>query len=221
MHRTFIMTNKILVTAIFIGIFAFGAFAQKAQRTVATKAVAPPAETAPAAATAETADAVKAANTVESRQATKDLAYRNWLERDVLYLITPAEKEAFLSLRTDREREEFVENFWRRRDPSPKTAENEFRDEYYGRIAYANEHFQLTPGTITGWQSDRGKTYILMGAPDQIEKGRASFANLDDIAFEKWIYQGKDLNITFIDPAGDNEFRFLEKGSENLLGAAK
>ncbi len=157
---------------------------------------------------------------VESRQAIKNQAYKNWLERDVLYLITPAEKEAFASLRTDREREQFVENFWRRRDPSPKTERNEFRDEYYGRIAYANEHFPLTPGSITGWQSDRGKTYIMMGAPEQIEKGRASFANLDDIAFEKWIYQSKDLNITFIDPAGDNEFRFLEKGSENLLGAA-
>ncbi len=206
------MTNKILVTAIFIGIFAFGVFAQKAQRTVATKVVATPATT-------EAPEAAKAPMTAESRQTIKDQAYKNWLERDVLYLITPAEKEVFTALRTDNDREQFVENFWRRRDPSPKTERNEFRDEYYSRIAYTNEHFPLIPGTITGWQSDRGKTYILLGAPDQIEKGRASFANLDDIAFEKWIYQNKELNITFIDPAGDNEFRFLEKGSENLLGA--
>ncbi|HEV7644425.1 MAG TPA: GWxTD domain-containing protein [Pyrinomonadaceae bacterium] len=190
------MINKIFIAVIVAGMLTLATFAQKPQKA-----------------------AVGAVRTLNTQENPKEQAFKSWVERDVLYLITPAEKESFLALRTDGEREQFIESFWRRRDPKPKTPENEFRTEYYSRIAYANEHFPLTPGSITGWQSDRGKTYILMGAPDQIEKGRAPFANLDDIAFEKWTYQNKDLNITFIDPAGDNEFRFLEKGSENLLGA--
>jgi GWxTD domain-containing protein len=190
------MINKILFAVIVIGIFTLPVFAQKTQKA-----------------------ALGGIRTVNTQENTKEQAFKSWVERDVLYLITPVEKESFLALRTDGAREQFIESFWLRRDPNPKTAENEFRDEYYRRIAYANEHFPLTPGSITGWQSDRGKTYILMGAPDQREKGRASFAKLDDIAFETWTYQSKNLSLTFIDPAGDNEFRFLEKGSENLLGA--
>ena len=202
------MINKILITAVFISIFAFGASAQKKTQRIDANTTPPAAETA------------AKPEVTESPRLIREQAYKNWLERDVLYLITPAEKESFLALRTDDAREQFIDGFWRRRDPNPKTEENEFRTEYFTRIAYANEHFPLTPGSITGWQSDRGKTYIMLGAPDQVETGRAPFAKHDDIAFEKWTYQSKKLNITFIDPAGDGEFRFLEKGSENLLGVS-
>src|SRR4029079_643031 len=83
--------------------------------------------------------------------------YKKWLTTDVPYIITGAEKKAFLALQTDEERENFIENFWRRRDPNPDTEENEFREQYYERIAYANEHF--TSG-IPGWKTDRGRIYI-------------------------------------------------------------
>ncbi|MFN3330612.1 MAG: GWxTD domain-containing protein, partial [Pyrinomonadaceae bacterium] len=92
--------------------------------------------------------------------------YKDWLEKDVVYIITPEEKKAFLALETDEERENFIENFWRRRDPNPDTEENEFREEYYERIAYANQHF--TSG-IPGWKTDRGRIYIMYGKPDSIE----------------------------------------------------
>ena len=68
-------------------------------------------------------------------------AYKKWLNTDVAYIITKEEKRAFQALTTDEERENFIENFWRRRDPNPDTEENEYREEYYERIAYANEHF--------------------------------------------------------------------------------
>ena len=84
-------------------------------------------------------------------------AYKKWLNNDVPYIITGAEKKAFLALQTDEERENFIENFWRRRDPDPDTEENEFREQYYERIAYANEHY--TSG-IPGWKTDRGRIYI-------------------------------------------------------------
>lgn len=86
--------------------------------------------------------------------------YKKWLNNDVPYLITDEEKKAFKALATDEERENFIEQFWRRRDPNPDTEENEFREQYYERVAYANEHF--TSG-IPGWKSDRGRTYIAWG----------------------------------------------------------
>src|SRR5689334_6623183 len=80
--------------------------------------------------------------------------YKNWLKKDVAYIITAEERKAFNALKTDEERENFIENFWRRRDPNPDTEENEYREEYYERIAYANEHFA---SGIPGWMTDRGR----------------------------------------------------------------
>ena len=93
-------------------------------------------------------------------------AYRDWLDKDVTYIITDEERKAFKKLATDDERERFIEEFWRRRDPDPDTDENEFKEEYYERIAYANEHF--TSG-IPGWKTDRGRIYITYGKPDERE----------------------------------------------------
>ena len=86
--------------------------------------------------------------------------YKKWLDNDVAYIITNEEKKAFKALATDEERENFIENFWRRRDPNPDTEENEYREEYYERIAYANEHFA---SGIPGWKTDRGRVYIALG----------------------------------------------------------
>ena len=77
-------------------------------------------------------------------------AYKDWLDKDVTYIITDEERKAFKKLATDDERERFIEEFWRRRDPDPDTDENEFKEEYYERIAYANEHFA---SGIPGWKT--------------------------------------------------------------------
>jgi GWxTD domain-containing protein len=98
----------------------------------------------------------------------KELAssYRIWLEQDVAYIMTDEERRAFLELGNDDEREQFVEQFWLRRDPTPETAENEYKEEHYRRIAYANDHFA---SGIPGWKTDRGRIYIRFGPPDDIE----------------------------------------------------
>ncbi|MGQ9618207.1 MAG: GWxTD domain-containing protein [Candidatus Aminicenantia bacterium] len=112
--------------------------------------------------------------------------YRKWLEEEVFYIITPREKEVFLQLETDRERDIFIEAFWKARDPDPATPANEFKDEHYRRISYANQYFgRLSP--TPGWKTDRGKVYIILGEPNQIEK----YDNLPDVyPVEVWFYQG-------------------------------
>lgn len=145
--------------------------------------------------------------------------YKKWINNDVPYIITKEEKKTFLMLQTDEERENFIENFWRRRDPNPDTEENEFREEYYERIAYANEHF--TSG-IPGWRTDRGRVYITWGKPDSVEShpsggayDRPSYeggGSTTTYPFETWFYRhldnvGDGLEIEFVDPTGTGEYR--------------
>ncbi len=92
--------------------------------------------------------------------------YKKWLNEDVRYIITPEEMSAFKQLSNDEERDQFIEQFWLRRDPTPDTPENEFKEEHYRRIAYANEHFAAG---IPGWRTDRGRIYIMWGPPDEID----------------------------------------------------
>src|SRR5215467_10688820 len=89
--------------------------------------------------------------------------YRKWLNEDVAYIITDEERATFKRLQTDEEREQFIEQFWLRRDPTPDTVENEFKEEHYRRIQYANDHFA---SGIPGWKTDRGRIYIVYGPPD-------------------------------------------------------
>lgn len=153
-------------------------------------------------------------------------AYKRWLSTDVDYIITKEEKRAFLALQTDEERENFIENFWRRRDPNPDTEENEYREEYYERIAYANEHF--TSG-IPGWKTDRGRIYIAWGKPDSIEShpsggayDRPSYeggGSTTTYPFEIWFYRhldnvGDGLEIEFVDPTGTGEYRIARNANE-------
>jgi GWxTD domain-containing protein len=91
---------------------------------------------------------------------------RRWLEDEVPYIITPEERDAFKKLTNDTERENFIEQFWFRRDPTPDTEENEYKEEYYRRIAFANERFAAG---APGWKTDRGRIYIIHGAPNSIE----------------------------------------------------
>jgi GWxTD domain-containing protein len=97
------------------------------------------------------------------------LHYKNWLEKDVMYIITSKEKELFLQLESDKEREIFIEAFWKQRDPTPGTPENQFKEEHYRRMGYANEYFGRET-TRAGWQTDRGRIYIILGPPLDITR---------------------------------------------------
>src|ERR1700734_4090185 len=102
----------------------------------------------------------------KEKKAREELAtpYKKWLNEDVAYIITDEERSAFKQANNDEEREQFIEQFWLRRDPSPDTEENEYREEHYRRIAYANDNFA---SGIPGWRTDRGMVYIKYGAPDE------------------------------------------------------
>lgn len=156
----------------------------------------------------------------------KDKIYKNWLSKDVEYIITSDEKKAYKALKTDEERENFIENFWRRRDPDPDTEENEYREEYYERIAYANEHFA---SGIPGWKTDRGRIYITFGKPDSIEShpsggayDRPSYeggGSTTTYPFETWFYRhldnvGDGIEIEFVDPTGTGEYRIARSPNE-------
>jgi len=112
--------------------------------------------------------------------------YRDWLERDVAYIITKDERDAFLKLTTDEAREKFIETFWEIRNPSPGSPTNSYKDEIYQRIAFADARFGIGSG-MEGWRTDRGRTHITLGPPQQKQVLRNS-ANLFPI--EIWFYGG-------------------------------
>jgi GWxTD domain-containing protein len=157
-----------------------------------------------------------------SREAGQELKpdsyYNKWLLEDVLYIISPEEKEVFGDLTTDEERENFIEQFWLRRDPDPRTANNEFKEEHYRRIAYANDRFH---SGIPGWQTDRGRIYITFGPPTEIESrptggtyNREYWEGGGTTAvypFERWRYRyiegvGDDIEIEFVDRTFSGEY---------------
>ncbi|HJQ23825.1 MAG TPA: GWxTD domain-containing protein [Blastocatellia bacterium] len=152
--------------------------------------------------------------------------YKKWLDEDVLYIITDDERKAFKALKTDEERDQFIEQFWLRRDPDPDTPENEYKDQYYERIQYANEHY--TSG-IAGWRTDRGRIYVTFGKPDEIEAhpsggtyDRPSYeggGSTSTYPFEVWWYRyiegiGSDIEIEFVDPTGSGEYHIARSPDE-------
>src|SRR6516162_1498058 len=128
-----------------------------------------------------------------------DTPYRTWLEEDVVYIITPDERNAFLQLETNEEREQFIEQFWLRRSSNPDLPDNDFKEEHYRRIAYANEHFAAG---IPGWKTDRGRIYIVWGKPDEIESHPAGGT------YERPIDEGGGTTSTF--PFEQWRYRYLE-----------
>jgi GWxTD domain-containing protein len=153
-------------------------------------------------------------------------AYKSWMDDDVRYLITDPERDIFKKLKTDEEREQFIEQFWLRRDPDPDTSENEFREEHWRRIAYANQHF--TSG-VPGWKTDRGRIYIVFGPPDEKESHPSGGSydrptwegggSTSTYPFEIWWYRhldnvGSDVEIEFVDPSGSGEYRIARSPSE-------
>lgn len=152
--------------------------------------------------------------------------YKRWLDEDVNYIITNDERKAFKALKTDEERDQFIEQFWLRRDPDPDTPENEYKEEYFERIQYANEKFA---SGIPGWRTDRGRIYVMFGKPSQIESHPSGGAyerpsyegggSTTTYPFEIWWYRyiegiGSDIEIEFVDPSGSGEYRIARSPNE-------
>jgi len=170
-------------------------------------------------------DRQKRANEAKLRKEL-ETPYKRWLNEEVTYIITDEERKAFSRLQTDEERQQFIEQFWLRRDPTPDTEENEYREEHYRRIAYANDRFA---SGIPGWKTDRGRIYIAYGPADEtdshpsggsyerpIEEGGGTTSTFP---FEQWRYRyiegiGNDVNIEFVDTTMTGEYRMTMDPSE-------
>jgi len=153
-------------------------------------------------------------------------AYKKWLDEDVVYIITDEERAAFKQLSNDEERDNFIEAFWQRRDPTPDTEENEYKEEHYQRIAYANEHFAAG---VPGWRTDRGHMYIVYGKPDEIESHPSGGTyerpmeegggETSTFPFEDWRYRyiegiGQEVIIEFVDTCMCGEYHMTMDRSE-------
>src|SRR5262247_1155234 len=161
-----------------------------------------------------------------AQQELENKALRKWLNEDVAYIITDEEKAAFKALKTDEEREQFIEQFWLRRDPTPETVENEFKEDHYARIAYANERFQSGK---PGWKTDRGRIYILYGKPTEIESHPAGGqyerpfeeggGSTSTYPFETWRYRyiegiGNEVILEFVDPTMSGEYHLTSNPND-------
>jgi len=158
------------------------------------------------------------------RELTKQ--YKKWLDEDVAWIISDEERAAFKQLSNDEERDQFIEAFWQRRDPTPDTEENEYKEEHYQRIAYANEHFAAG---IPGWKSDRGRIYIMYGKADEVEShpsGGTYQRPMDEgggetstFPFEQWRYRylegiGQEVIIEFVDTCMCGDYHMTMDRSE-------
>jgi len=155
-----------------------------------------------------------------------DTPYKTWLNEDVVYIISPEERAAFLQLETNEEREQFIEAFWQRRSSNPDLPDNDFKEEHYRRIAYANEHFA---SGIPGWKTDRGRIYIIWGKPDEIDSHptggtydrpmEEGGGTTSTYPWETWRYRylegiGENIELEFVDPSGSGEYHMTMDPSE-------
>jgi len=160
------------------------------------------------------------------QQANLSKYYKDWLNNDVTYIITEEESQFFKSLRNDEERESFIQQFWDRRNPDPRSPYNEFKEEHYRRIAYANQHF--TSG-VPGWRTDRGRVYITWGPPDRRETHptggsyyrtwREGGGQTNRHPWEDWWYRhidgvGDDIELMFVDSSNSGEYRLAMYADE-------
>jgi GWxTD domain-containing protein len=152
--------------------------------------------------------------------------YKTWLNEDVVYIISPEERTAFLQLNTNEEREQFIEAFWLRRSTNPDLPDNDFKEEHYRRIAYANEHFA---SGIPGWKTDRGRIYIIWGPPDEIESHptggtydrpmEEGGGSTTTYPWETWRYRylegiQENVILEFVDPSSSGEYHLTMDPSE-------
>jgi GWxTD domain-containing protein len=159
-----------------------------------------------------------------------DTPYKQWLSEDVVYIISPEERQSFLQLETNEEREQAIEQFWLRRSSNPDLPENDFKEEHYRRIAYANEHFA---SGIPGWKTDRGRMYIMWGPADEVEAhptGGTYDRPMDEgggstttYPWETWRYRymegiGENVIWEFVDPSGSGEYHLtMDPGEKDAL----
>jgi len=159
-----------------------------------------------------------------------DGSYRQWLSEDVTYIISPDERNAFLQLDTNEEREQFIEQFWLRRSSNPDLPENDFKEEHYRRIAYANEHFA---SGIPGWKTDRGRMYIMWGPADEVESHptggtydrpmEEGGGSTSTYPWETWRWRylegiGENIILEFVDPSGSGEYHMtMDPGEKDAL----
>jgi GWxTD domain-containing protein len=149
-------------------------------------------------------------------------SYEHWLDEEVNYLITNQEKQTFLELPTNQDRDRFIEKFWAVRNPDPNSPTNTFRDEHYRRLEYVNAHFG-SHLALDGWSTDRGMVYITLGPPQQ----KRSYLNTRDLKpFETWFYQdpGRALapyfSVLFFKKSAAEDFKIYspyQDGPEALI----
>jgi GWxTD domain-containing protein len=236
--------QAVRVLLVSVGLMVCGALAQDKPIQGSPDPASPekPAQDAASAAPAQSAQAQPAADAVDplkrptsekqrqknSRGLKQELSktYKKWLDEDVVWIITDEERAAFKQLSNDEERDNFIEAFWQRRDPTPDTEENEFKEEHYRRIAYANEHFAAG---VPGWKTDRGRIYIVYGKPDEtdshpsggtyerpMEEGGGETSTFP---FEDWRYRylegiGQEVIIEFVDSCMCGEYKMTIDRSE-------
>jgi GWxTD domain-containing protein len=156
--------------------------------------------------------------------------YKKWLNEDVVWIITDEERAAFKQLSNDEERDNFIEAFWQRRDPTPDTEENEYKEEHYRRIAYANEHYAAG---IPGWKSDRGRIYIMYGPADEVDSHPSGGSyerpmeegggETSTFPFETWRYRylegiGQEIMIEFVDTCMCGDYHMtLDRSEKDAL----
>src|SRR5580658_3358730 len=228
-----------------VGLLVCGALAQdqpnQAQANQDPKSTDKPAVDAasatPAQSGADVVDPLKRPTSEKQRQKNQrglkqelSKTYKKWLEEDVVYIITDEERAAFKQLSNDEERDNFIEAFWQRRDPTPDTEENEYKEEHYQRIAYANEHFAAG---VPGWKTDRGRMYIVFGKPDEIDSHPSGGTyerpmeegggETSTFPFEDWRYRyiegiGQEVIMEFVDTCMCGEYHMtLDRSEKDAL----
>ncbi|MBZ5494410.1 MAG: GWxTD domain-containing protein [Acidobacteriia bacterium] len=178
-------------------------------------------------------DPLKRERKKDNQDATKEKlggVYKKWLDEDVRWIITDEELSAFKKLSNNAERDTFIEGFWQRRDPTPDTAENEYKEEHYRRIAYANEHYAAG---MPGWRTDRGRIYIMYGPPTSIDSHpmggpyqrspEEGGGQTETFPFEVWRYRylegiGQEIEIEFVDDCGCGAYEMtLDRSKKDAL----
>jgi len=178
-------------------------------------------------------DPLKRERKKDNQDATKEKlggVYKKWLDEDVRWIITDEELSAFKKLQNNAERDTFIEGFWQRRDPTPDTAENEYKEEHYRRIAYANEHYAAG---MPGWRTDRGRIYIMYGPPTSVDShpmggpyqrsAEEGGGQTETFPFEVWRYRylegiGQEIEIEFVDDCGCGAYEMtLDRSKKDAL----
>ncbi len=215
--------TRFLVGLAAVSLTGFGiAGAQSGQSSSSSSSGSSDSSTAPAAAPQQTVAKPLSKKEIARKQKALDKElmgpWRKWMNEDVIYIITDEERAAFKRLKTDDERQQFVESFWQRRDPTPDTEENEYKEEHYRRIAYANDHYA---SGIPGWKTDRGMIYIKYGPPDEIDSHPSGGSyerpieegggETSTYPFEDWRYRyiegiGTNIQIEFVDTTMSGEY---------------